>query len=413
MRESAVLKPMRATRLPQAAPPRGPCDTFLAEGSGSEEFRDELDLVSMRARTQFGALQVRARAHWLERIEEEDTDQTYLADWIPRSTSPDTITRGWLTSRDVTTGSLQRRRLEGAVDLAPVADGSWRIGVGLRRSRTDGRHSTEDSLLVGGEAVSLDTLRRRVSRADVDAFAYGRRSWEPGPWLVDMELRGVHFGGPGEYLALPRLRASRRAGQWQLSAATGLAAQPPTYRELLSAEAMPASQKGLDLAVEVQRQTSRARWRGALYHRQGWDRVSYTLEDVRIRYSGVNDSRTRTWGLDTQVRGQVGQAVGSVTYSYLVSRENLVDDGAGWVPTALDQRHTATAYLEDRMDLRFRRIQASRFHIRALFGSGFPFTPLVPVMDDSGQLTGLVPGPRHSRRDDAYIRFDVGLTQEL
>jgi len=44
--------------------------------------------------------------------------------------------------------------------------------------------------------------------------------------------------------------------------------------------------------------------------------------------------------------------VGSVSYSFLWAEENLDTDAGGWLPTATDQRHTATAYLEDRMDLR-------------------------------------------------------------
>ncbi|MDP7361917.1 MAG: hypothetical protein QF768_04885, partial [Candidatus Latescibacteria bacterium] len=81
------------------------------------------------------------------------------------------------------------------------------------------------------------------------------------------------------------------------------------------------------------------------------------------------------------------------------------------VPTASDQRHTATLYLEDQMNLRGGWMEASRFHIRALYGSGFPSTPRLPVLDADGQIVGFTSGDRHASRDDPYIRFDVGTTQ--
>ena len=63
------------------------------------------------------------------------------------------------------------------------------------------------------------------------------------------------------------------------------------------------------------------------------------------------------------------------------------------------------------MDLRLGWLQASRFHIRLLLGSGFPFTPQFPVMDEDGVITAVVEGERHAQRDDSYIRFDIGMTQ--
>ncbi len=81
------------------------------------------------------------------------------------------------------------------------------------------------------------------------------------------------------------------------------------------------------------------------------------------------------------------------------------------LPAASDQRHTATVYLEDQMNLRVGWMQASRSHIRLLYGSGFPYTPLVPVVNADGDILRLAEGERHTLRDDHYIRFDVGLTQ--
>ena len=63
------------------------------------------------------------------------------------------------------------------------------------------------------------------------------------------------------------------------------------------------------------------------------------------------------------------------------------------------------------MYLRVAWMQASRFHIRLLCGSGFPYTRLIPGTDVQGRITSLETEARHEGRDDAYIRFDIGLTQ--
>ncbi len=193
-------------------------------------------------------------------------------------------------------------------------------------------------------------------------------SLESGQVDTTAELRAAHFDGPDELLWLPKLRLAQHVGDWRLAMAMamGLAAQPAVSKELLNeCDGVPAAQ----------------------------------------------NSRTRAWGAETQLRGQIGRAVGTVSYSSLRSWENLDGNAGGWLPTATDQRHTATAYLEVRMDLCLGWLQASRFHIRLLLGSGFPFTPQFPVMDEDGVITAVVEGERHAQRDDGYIRFDIGMTQ--
>ena len=185
----------------------------------------------------------------------------------------------------------------------------------------------------------------RSSRTPNDHFAYGRRTWRPGEWTASSELRAVGFDGPDELLLLPKPRLARCLGSWRLAAA-GMTAQPPLYKELLHATyGVPDTQKGADATFEVERQTDRVRWRSAAFYRRGWDRISFTVDDVELRYAPRTDSRTRAWGAETQMRGQVGRAVGTVSYSFLWARENLDTDDTAWLPTATDQRHTATAYL--------------------------------------------------------------------
>ncbi len=243
-------------------------------------------------------------------------------------------------------------RIEGVEIDAPQL---LRAGLAETLSPVNGDLVEDVSFHVGvlpasfGDRLSsaLDVGYRRPDSLEVFALAGATRK------AATAELRAVRFDGPDELLWLPKLRLTRSVGEWRLALAAGLAAQPPLYKELLNTDgAEPAAQKGADVNFEAERQAERWRWRGSAYYRRGWDRISFTVDDVELRYAPGTDSRTRTWGAETQVRGQVGRAVGSVSYSFLWAEENLDTDAGGWLPTATDQRHTATAYLEDRMDLR-------------------------------------------------------------
>lgn len=100
-----------------------------------------------------------------------------------------------------------------------------------------------------------------------------------------------------------------------------------------------------------------------------------------------------------------------INYGFLVTREDLENDTLGYRPCPTDQRHTISAYLEDRMDVRFGWIRESLFHIRLLHGSGFPSTPKIERAQSSDLI--LIPGPRNSRAGNAYFRFEIGSTQRV
>lgn len=395
-----------------ARPPWGPCNQFRGAAEGDERFAYDLDVLGARAARDLGGVRLGAAAHWLRRQEREDADLTYRADWLPRAGVSAPVAPAWLVSGDSLTGRLEQERLEGSLALSGARGEPWALGLGARRTRVEATRVGRERLVVDGAPVVDRAVDERVDREPIDLSGHGAWSWRRGPWGGAVEARGVRFGGPDEWLLLPRLRLSRQAGAWRLAGAAGLSAQPPLFKELLAAPVVPRSQKGADAVLELERQGTDRRWRWAAFYRRGWDRISYTLDDVAVRYSGRNDSRSAAWGTEALARGLVGRAVGTVSYTWLHAREDLAGDGAGWLPQATDQRHTVAACLEDRMALRMGWLRASRFHLRALYGSGFPFTPRRTVVAD-GRLVGLADGARHSRRGDPYVRFDMGLAQVL
>lgn len=50
--------------------------------------------------------------------------------------------------------------------------------------------------------------------------------------------------------------------------------------------------------------TSRFRWISEIYYKKLWDVVSYDLDNVRIRYSGLNDAQAYAIGWDNRINGE-------------------------------------------------------------------------------------------------------------
>jgi hypothetical protein len=99
------------------------------------------------------------------------------------------------------------------------------------------------------------------------------------------------------------------------------------------------------------------------------------------------------------------------SYAYQLAEENLQGDGRGHVPAPMDQRHTVSLNVEERMQMRpGLPLRDSALYLRFVYGSGLPYTPkLLASVSDSRW----VDGARHGLRYGMYRRLDVGMTQEL
>ncbi len=170
--------------------------------------------------------------------------------------------------------------------------------------------------------------------------------------------------------------------------------------------------------------------RAEAYYKDLDDLISYTIEDVRVNYSGENDTYGYTYGLDLQLRGELVPGLESwFNYSYLVSRERFTDaaleryaaqaptgfseefrgNRTGLLPRPADQRHTFSAFVQDYVP----GDESWKVHMRLLYGSGLPYTPTSPGPKTPGGAETRVPGDRMSGRLPAYRRVDVGATKRI
>ncbi len=325
-----------------------------------------------------------------------------------------------------------------------TAQGRWTLalrrhaaeaGWSLRRFRFDDR--IDEKGIVQGRDLEGNTVRIVVdSLLDSAALAahqagfYAQDALDllpaPGRLLLTAGLRADYFSFNGEWTVSPRLSARFLASdRLALTAAWGLYYQTPTYRELRGAPRPGQTILGaLNRDLQAQRSVQtvlgaelflphrRLYLRGEAYWKELSRVISYTLENVRVEYSGRNDARGRVYGLDLQVRGEFVPGLESwINYGFLVAREEFLPafrdaHTAGVLPRPTDQRHTFSLFVQDYVPTD----PTWKLHLRALFGSGLPYTPPVPG-PRVGTLVVQAPGDRFSARYPEFRRIDLGVTK--
>ena len=251
---------------------------------------------------------------------------------------------------------------------------------------------------------------------------------QTGRMVGTFGVRADYFSLNDEWTVSPRaLIRYRLSANTDLLASLGLYHQAPTYRELRgkpetgtgilgSINSEIRSQRSLQLLAGVSRFLPRHRTtlRAEAFWKRLSNLISYDVENVRVEYSGRNDAEGHAYGLDLQLRGELVPGMESwINYSYLVARERFLPQyvgprNEGLVPRPSDQRHTFSAYFQDYVP----RDPTWRIHLRALFGSGFPYTPPVPG-PRIGNIVVQAPGDRLSGRFTEYKRIDAGVTKEI
>jgi hypothetical protein len=332
--------------------------------------------------------------------------------------------------------SVETLSAEGRYTL-PVLGGAFEAGWWLRRLEFADAID-EKAVVIGpnreGDVVRIvvDSLRDSATLTARQSALYAQHTLSPRRFedrlVATIGLRADHFDFTDEWTLSPRISARYEASEiLSLTASWGVYRQPPTYREL---RGRPEPGKGIlgSLNTDLQSQTSyqtivgaeyfmrsrRLFVRGEVYHKLLRDLVSYDIENIRVRYSGDNDSDGYAYGMDLQLRGELVPGLESwVNYSLLVARERFRPEFStrftdGLIPRPTDQRHTISAFIQDHVP----GDESWTIHMRALFGSGLPYTPPLEG-PTSGGIVLQVPGNRSSARFTEYMRMDLGVTKSL
>jgi hypothetical protein len=266
-----------------------------------------------------------------------------------------------------------------------------------------------------------------------DAFEILR----PALLVLTAGVRADHFDLTDEWTISPRASVRWQMNEWTtLSAATGIYYQAPTYRELRgepgfdTTAALPELNRDLQsqratigvMGVDHLFRGTRFALRGELWFKQLANLISYEVEGTRVLYSGENDSEGYAYGADFQFRGEFVPGLESwLNYGFLLTRERFFAPenptpaeqlaferrgGGSYIPRPTDRRHNFALFVQDHIP----GDDTWTLHLRALFGTGTPFTPPSPdnILDGATVFT---PGPRNALRYPEYFRFDMGATK--
>lgn len=227
-------------------------------------------------------------------------------------------------------------------------------------------------------------------------------------------VRMSYWDYNSEFLVSPRVSAGfvpDRNPRLALRLAAGLYYQSPFYKEYR----MPVTASDGNIVVNLNDKIKSQRsWQviaGADYTFRAFDRpfkisgeayyknlanlIPYEIDNLKIVYTGINQTKGYAMGLDFKLFGQFVPGTDSwVSFSLMKTQEDL--NGVK-VPRPTDQRYSFALFFTDY----FPKFPKLKFNLRGIFSDGLPMT-----------------APRGSRdkgyfRAPAYKRVDIGLAYAL
>lgn len=268
---------------------------------------------------------------------------------------------------------------------------------------------------------NLKVVYNLAARHDMSSsrfIAFVQDNWRlqhsSGYFNINYGVRMSYWSWNKELLLSPRVNVGfipERNTNWAFRFATGLYYQSPFYKELRMPVTDPDGNSIIQLNSDIKSQRSyqvvlgsdftfRAfnrpfKLSGELYYKALGDMIPYELENLKIVYSGRNETSGYAMGLDLKLFGQFVPGSDSwISFSLMKTQETL--NGVK-VPRPNDRRYSMALYFTDY----FPKFPKLKFSLRGIFSDGLPAT-----------------APRTSRdkgyfRTPAYKRLDVGLMYGL
>lgn len=259
------------------------------------------------------------------------------------------------------------------------------------------------------------------------ATSYIQHTWAFGTdssgFTFTAGCRGQYWDFSNEVLISPRISASYKPG-WKrdflFRAATGVYYQPPFYKELRNLQG--------EINENIQSQRSYHLVVGSDYQFTAWNRefkfitelyykyfdrlIPYFIENVRIRYTGMNNAVGYATGIDLKINGEFVEGVESwASLSVMQTREDILDDrqtlvdslgnvsvvNPGYIPRPTDQLVNFGLFFQDYLPMN----PSYKMQLSLLFGSGLPFGP--PKSERY----------MHTFRMPPYRRVDIGFSKVI
>lgn len=312
-----------------------------------------------------------------------------------------------------------------------------------RISEWEWRDSVGYSVPSGGNHVQL--YKNLKSQNDLDtwrimAYLQDTHKWEntAGRWTASGGLRANYWNYNNELLVSPRVSVSL-VPYWEkdfsFRFATGVYYQSPFYKELRITEKDDLGNSSVVLNKNIKAQRSLHFVLGGDHYFRIYGRpfkftseaylkladrvISYTVDNVQIRYSGINDAKAYTAGIDFKLFGELVPGVDSwINFSLMNSKEKLHNDSynkiiydenglptgeteiahLGWISRPSEQRYVFSMFVQDYVPL----FPKYRVNLKFIFSDGLVHS--APNQEEHLQY-------RSSIRTRAYKRIDIGTSR--
>ena len=269
---------------------------------------------------------------------------------------------------------------------------------------------------------SLNTNRLQASFQDT----YTLRHDEKSELQFSLGVRASYWDFNKEATFTPRAQILFKPLSWSkdisFRLAGGLFYQPPFYRELRNIDGLVSnnvrSQKSAHIVFGytqdfyLGKNPKKFRFISEAYYKSMWDLISYDIDNVRIRYSGLNDSKGYATGLDMRLNGEFVEGAESwINFSFLRTRETLngvqhrirklgepIGTDVKDVPRPSDRFFNMSMFFQDY----WRSNKNFKMHLNFTVGSGLPFG--IPYNNVEY---------RNTYRFKPYHRVDIGFSYLL
>ena len=233
----------------------------------------------------------------------------------------------------------------------------------------------------------------RMLNGRLQAYAQNTHHWntDHGKVYLTAGMRLNYWTFTNEVLPSPRVSVVWMPG-WKrdmtFRVATGIYYQAPFYKELRQTIQDDKGVYRIHLNDRLKAQRSYQLVLGTDYYFRAWGRPfkftaeaygklidrmeSYTVDNVRLRYSGLNDSEGYTIGLDMKLMGELVPGADSwISFSTMRSRMRFINDkhNIGWIPTPQEQRYNLTVYFQDYLP----QLPQYKLHLKFIWSEGLPF----------------------------------------
>lgn len=314
-----------------------------------------------------------------------------------------------------------------------ISEWEWRDSVGYSLPYSDQQVNLYYNLK---SKTSLSTLRSSAFLQDT----YKLKS-KVGTFLFTGGLRAGYWNFNKELLVSPRFSVAVLPAwerDFSFRFATGVYYQAPFYKEIRDTVSDALNNINIQLNNNLKAQRSLHFVLGGDHYFRAWGRpfkftteaylkmadriISYTIDNVRIRYSGENDAKAYTAGVDFKLFGELVPGADSwINLSLMNSKEDIIgdsyikntldDDGKivsseaiypGWLPRPSNQRYTFSMLFQDYLP----NNPKYKVHLKFIWSDGLP-----------------IAAPRNSNyaaafraagnRTPPYRRVDIGASRIL